>query len=76
MWSQIYAFTISHPGQRQVPPLVQNKKMYMDAKKLTNQKNYMMKSKEITEMEIAEIKKEWQEIQRSYVNGIESSCTL
>jgi len=50
--------------------------MYMDAKKLTNQKNYMMKSKEITEMEIAEIKKEWQEIQRSYVNGIESSCTL
>jgi len=48
----------------------------MDAKKLTNQKNCTMKSKEITEMEIEEMKKEGQEIQRSYVNGIESSCAL
>jgi hypothetical protein len=44
--------------------------MHMDAKKLTNQENYMMKSEKITEMEIAEIKKEWQEIQRSYINVI------
>jgi hypothetical protein len=45
-------------------------KMHMDAKKLTNQENYIMKSKKITVMEIAEIKKEWQEIQRSYVSVI------
>lgn len=40
----------------------------MGVKKLTNQENYIMKSKKITEMETAEIKKEWQEIQRSYIN--------
>ena len=36
----------------------------MDAKKLTNQKNYIMKNKKITEMETAEVKKEFQEDQR------------
>jgi sulfate adenylyltransferase subunit 1 (EFTu-like GTPase family) len=34
--------------------------MYMDAKKLMNQKNYIMKHNKITEMEIEEIKKELQ----------------
>ena len=35
-------------------------RMYMDAKKLMNQKNYTMKNNKITEMEIEEIKKELQ----------------
>ena len=36
--------------------------MNMDAKKLMNQKNYIMKHNKITEMEIEEIKKELQQI--------------
>jgi hypothetical protein len=40
-------------------------RMYMDAKKLMNQKNYIMKHKKITEMEIEEIKREKQISQRS-----------
>jgi hypothetical protein len=39
----------------------------MDAKKLMNQKNYIMKHKKITEMEIEEIKREIQASQRSYL---------
>ena len=39
--------------------------MYMDAKKLMNQKNYIMKHNKITEMEIEEIKRELQATQRS-----------
>ena len=39
--------------------------MYMDAKKLMNQKNYIMKHKKIMEMEIEEIKREMQASQRS-----------
>ena len=39
-------------------------RMYMDAMKLMNQKNYIMK---ITEMEIEEIKKELQANQRSHL---------
>jgi hypothetical protein len=39
--------------------------MYMDAKKLLSQKNYVMKHKKITEMEIEEIKREMQARQRS-----------
>ena len=35
-------------------------RMYMDAKKLLNQKNYIMKHSKITDMEIEEIKKELQ----------------
>ena len=34
----------------------------MDAKKLMNQKNYIMKHNKITEMEIEEIKKEKKQI--------------
>jgi hypothetical protein len=34
--------------------------MYMDDKKLTSQKNYIMKYNKITEMEIEEIKREIQ----------------
>jgi hypothetical protein len=34
--------------------------MYMDAKKLMNQKNYIMKNKKRTELEIEEIEKELQ----------------
>jgi len=42
-------------------------RMYMDAKKLMNQKNYIMKHKKITEMEVEEIKRELQESQRSHL---------
>ena len=42
-------------------------RMYMDAKKLLNQKNYIMKHNKITEMEIEEIKKELQANQRSHL---------
>ena len=41
--------------------------MYVDAKKLMNQKNYIMKHNKITEMEIEEIKKELQANQRSHL---------
>jgi hypothetical protein len=41
---------------------------YMDAKKLMNQKNCIMKNKKITELEIEEIKKELQGSQRSHLN--------
>ena len=41
--------------------------MYMDTKKLMNQKNYIMKHNKITEMEIEEIKKELQANQRSHL---------
>jgi hypothetical protein len=41
--------------------------MYMDAKKLMNQKNYIMKHKRITEMEVEEIKREMQASQRSHL---------
>ena len=39
--------------------------MHMDAKKLMNQINYIMKNKKITEMEVEEIMRELQESQRS-----------
>ena len=42
-------------------------RMYMDAKKLLNQKNYIMKHNKIMEMEIEEIKKELQANQRSHL---------
>ena len=42
-------------------------RMYMDAKKLLNQKNYIMKHNKITELEIEEIKKELQANQRSHL---------
>ena len=42
-------------------------RMYMDTKKLLNQKNYIMKHNKITEMEIEEIKKELQANQRSHL---------
>jgi len=41
--------------------------MYMDAKKLMNQKNYSMKHKMITNMEVEEIMRELQESQRSHL---------
>jgi hypothetical protein len=41
---------------------------YMDAKKLMNQRNYIMKNKKITELEIEEIKKELKGSQRSHLN--------
>ena len=34
--------------------------MYLDAKKLLNQKNYIMKHKKLMEIEIEEIKREMQ----------------
>ena len=43
--------------------------MYMDAKKLMNQKNYIMKHNKVTEMEIKEIKREMQTSQRSHLEG-------
>jgi hypothetical protein len=42
-------------------------RMYMDAKKLMNQKNYIMKHKKITEIEVEEIKKELQKSQPSHL---------
>ena len=42
-------------------------RMYMDGKKLMNQKNYIMKHSKITEMEIEEIKKELEANQRSHL---------
>ena len=42
-------------------------RMYMGAKKLINQKNYIMKHKNITEMEVEEIMRELQESQRSHL---------
>jgi hypothetical protein len=53
----------------------------MDAKKLLNQKNYIMKRKNITEMEIEEIMRELQERQRSHLEESEEeklqrSCTI
>jgi len=41
--------------------------MYMDAKKLMKQKNYIMKHKKITEMEVEEIRTELQESQRNHL---------
>jgi len=41
--------------------------MYMNAKKLMNQKNYIMKYRKIMEMEVEEIKRELQESQRSHL---------
>jgi hypothetical protein len=41
--------------------------MYMDAKKLINQKNCIMKHEKIMEMEGEEIKRELQESQRSHL---------
>ena len=41
-------------------------RMYMDTKKLMNQKNYITKHNKITEKEIEEIKKELQANQRSH----------
>jgi hypothetical protein len=40
----------------------------MDAKKLMNQENYIIKNKTITKLEIEEIKKELQGAQRSHLN--------
>ena len=42
-------------------------RLYMDTKKLMNQKNYIMKHNKITEMETEEIKKELQANQRSHL---------
>jgi hypothetical protein len=39
----------------------------MDAKKLMNQKNYIMKHKKITKIEVKEIRRELQESQRSHL---------
>jgi len=46
-------------------------RMCMDAKKLMNQKNYIMKEKKITEMEVEEIEIELQESQRSHLEETE-----
>jgi acetyl-CoA carboxylase carboxyltransferase component len=56
-------------------------RIYMDAKKLLNQKNYIMKDKKITEMEIEEMKRELQARQRSYLEEreeekLEYPCTI
>ena len=56
-------------------------RMYMDGKKLLNQKNYIMKHNKITEMEIEEIKKELQANQRNQLEvreeeGLEYPATI
>ena len=45
--------------------------MYIEAKKLMNQKEYIMKHKKITEMEIEEIKRNLQTNQRSHLEEME-----
>ena len=45
--------------------------MYVDATKLMNQKSYIMKLNQITEMEIEEIKMELQANQRSHLEEME-----
>ena len=42
-------------------------RMYMDAEKLMNQRNYIMKHKRITEMEVEEIRRKLKESQRSHL---------
>ena len=42
-------------------------RMYMDAKKLMNQRNYIMKHKKIMDLEVKEIRRELQESQRSHL---------
>jgi hypothetical protein len=44
---------------------------YTDAKKLINQKNYTVKKKKITQLEIEYIKKELQDDRSSHVNESE-----
>ena len=44
-------------------------RMYLDAKKLLNQKNYIMKHKKLTENEIEEIKKDMQANEESHLGG-------
>ena len=44
-------------------------RMYLDAKKLLNQKNYIMKHKKITENKIEEIKKDMQANEESHLGG-------
>jgi len=46
-------------------------RMYMDAKKLMNQKHFIMKHKKIMETEVEEIKRELQERQRSHLEETE-----
>jgi len=50
--------------------------MYMDAKKLMNQKNYIMKQNKITEMETEEINGEMQAIQRSQLTEREEETLV
>ena len=54
----------------------QESRMYMDAKKLMNQKNYIMKHNKVMEMEIEEIKKELQANQRSHLEEREEEEEL
>jgi hypothetical protein len=44
-------------------------RIYVDAKKLLNQKNYIVKHNKIMEMEIEEIKREIQASQRNHQEG-------
>jgi hypothetical protein len=50
--------------------------MYVDAKKLMNQKNYVMKHNKITEMEIEEMKRKMQTSQRSQPAGREEETLV
>ena len=51
-------------------------RVYMDAKKLMNQKNYIMKHNKITEKEIEEIKREVQTCQRSQTTDREEEMLV
>jgi len=48
--------------------------MCMDAKKLMNQKNYIMKHKKITEMEIEETQRKLQGSQRGHLDESEKKA--
>ena len=71
IWSYMYCRKYLSDSYKKVHEMWRQRnpdcRMYMDAKKLINQKNYIMENKKTTEMEIEEIKKELQEDQRSHI---------
>jgi len=75
MWSYMYCrkyltdfYVKIYEMWRQLNP---DCRMYMDAKKLINQKNSIMGEKKVTEVKAEEVKKELQENQRSHTGESE-----
>jgi len=70
-WCYIYCRQHFRENYKKVYEIWRQRKaecrMYMDAKKLMNQRNYIMKHKKITEMDVEEIRRELQESRRSHL---------